>query len=198
LVTLEKNERVMNHYLDISLLPDPEFPALVLMDALFAKLHRALVAVRSQEIGVSFPEVRMAKAGLGGVLRLHGSHAHLRDFMAAHWLTGIRDHVTLSPTQAVPSACSSYCTVSRVQVKSNPERERRRLMRRKGLTEVQAREKIPDASAKALNLPYLHMRSQSTGQSFNLFIQHGAVVSTPVKGVFGMYGLSASTTVPWF
>ncbi len=34
----------MNHYLDLHLLPDPEFSAAQLMSALFAKLHRALVA----------------------------------------------------------------------------------------------------------------------------------------------------------
>jgi CRISPR-associated endonuclease Csy4 len=31
------------HYLDIQVQPDPEFPAAHLMNALFAKLHRALV-----------------------------------------------------------------------------------------------------------------------------------------------------------
>ena len=34
----------MDHYLDIRLLPDPEFPAPLLMNALFTKLHRALVS----------------------------------------------------------------------------------------------------------------------------------------------------------
>lgn len=34
----------MDHYLDIRVLPDPEFSAQTLLEALFAKLHRALVA----------------------------------------------------------------------------------------------------------------------------------------------------------
>ena len=34
----------MNYYWEIRVLPDPEFKETVLMNALFAKLHRALVS----------------------------------------------------------------------------------------------------------------------------------------------------------
>ena len=188
----------MDHYLDIRLLPDPEFAPLDLMDALYAKLHRALVSTRSEVVGVSFPHVHADGPGLGDVLRLHGSSAHLSDLLAVNWLTGMRDHVTLSPVQAVPAVCQHYRVVSRVQAKSSPERERRRLMRRKGLDEAQARAKIPDTSAEWLDLPYARLRSQSTGQTFHLFVRHGALVDQAVPGVFGAYGLSATATVPWF
>ena len=45
----------MDHYVDIDVQPDPEFPAHQLMEALYAKLHRALMAHNSTSIGVSFP-----------------------------------------------------------------------------------------------------------------------------------------------
>lgn len=185
----------MNHYLDITLLPDPEFDALDLMDALYAKLHRALVSVNNQHIGVSFPAIQSGKLGPGKTLRLHGSESDLSTLMAIHWLTGMRDHVEVAAISPVPIDCSRYCVMSRVQAKSNPERERRRLMRRKGVDEATAREKIPDSSAEVLNLPHVRLRSQSTGQKFFLFIRQGEVVSTPTEGTFNAYGLSATTCV---
>lgn len=44
------------HYIDITILPDPEFSHTHLMGALLSKLHRALVQLQSSSIGVSFPQ----------------------------------------------------------------------------------------------------------------------------------------------
>ena len=188
----------MDHYLDITLLPDPEFSQNHLMDALFAKLHRALVAAGCGDIGISFPQVREQGSGLGTVLRLHGRAARLGELMTANWLAGMRDHTALTAVQAVPLDCTSFRAVSRVQAKSSPERERRRLMRRKGLTQEQASAKIPDHCAEMLHLPYVQMRSQSTGERFLLFIRHGPIQAALIEGPFSAYGLSATGTVPWF
>lgn len=193
-----KSERAMDHYLDITLLPDPELSQNHLMDALFAKLHRALVASGSGDVGISFPQVNEQGTGLGQVLRLHGQAARLSEFMAANWLTGMRDHTKLSAVQTVPSTCCSYRVVSRMQAKSSPTRERRRLMRRKGLTEEQAIARIPDHCAEVLHLPYVQMRSQSTGERFLLFIRHGPVQAAPTDGLFSAYGLSPTGSIPWF
>lgn len=184
------------HYLDIHLLPDPEFPAGQLMNALFAKLHRVLVQLGSDSIGVSFPGARSA-AGLGNHLRLHGCQAALNELMALPWLTGMRDHVRIAEPAPVP-ADAQHCRVRRVQADSNPERLRRRAMKRHGLTEEQARERIPDAAVKWLRLPYLQLRSQSTGQPFRLFIEQGPPGHEPTAGKFNAYGLSQQATVPWF
>jgi CRISPR-associated endonuclease Csy4 len=186
----------MDHYLDIHLLPDPEFPAGQLMNALFAKLHRALVQLDSRSIGVSFPDARKG-AGLGQHLRLHGCMAALNDLLALPWLTGMRDHVKLGEPTPVPTD-AKHCRVRRVQVDSSPERLRRRTMRRHGLSEEKARERIPDHAAKLLQLPYISLRSQSTGQPFRLFIEQGKPQPEPVVGSFNAYGLSQEATVPWF
>ena len=188
----------MDHYLDITLLPDPEFSQNHLMDALFAKLHVALVAAGCGDIGISFPQVPEQGTGLGTLLRLHGRASRLSELMTANWLAGMRDHTTLSAVQAVPSTCTSFRAVSRLQAKSSPARERRRLMRRKGLTEEEAMAKIPDHCAEILHLPYVQMRSQSTGERFLLFIRHGPVRAVPAEGAFSAYGLSPTGTVPWF
>lgn len=187
----------MDHYVDIEVRPDPEFPASQLMSALYAKLHRALVAQRCNRIGVSFPNVEVEAPHLGTCLRLHGNLAVLSTLLASDWLTGMRDHVALTPPMRVPDS-SHHRIVKRVQVKSSPERLRRRLMRRQDLNEQEALKRLPDESAHFTNLPFVQLRSTSTGQSFRLFIDHDPVQSDAVPGEFNAYGLSQGATIPWF
>lgn len=190
----------MDHYVDIHLQTDPEFPAHQLMSALYAKLHRALVAQASTSIGVSFPgfEDDGGKAPyLGTRLRLHGQQTGLSALLASGWLLGMRDHVALTPELPVPVA-AQHRAVRRVQVKSSPERLRRRLMRRQDLDEEAARQRIPDALAKLAHLPFVQLRSTSTGQAFRLFIAHGPLQPGTISGEFNAYGLSQGATVPWF
>lgn len=202
----------MDHYVDIRIQPDAEFAPAMLMAALFTKLHKALAGGARQDIGVSFPSVqetpdtpaaKPSRTGahppyrLGLLLRLHGTSGALGALLATDWLRGMRDHVLCGPAQAVP-AHASYRVVNRVQAKSNPERLRRRQMRRHGLTVEQAQERIPDSAAEILDLPFLTLRSQSTGQTFRLFIHHGTLQPNAQVGTYSAYGLSAQTTVPWF
>ena len=200
----------MDHYVDIRIQPDAEFGPSLLMCALFTKLHKALAAGGHQDIGVSFPQAEagdvppvVSRSGahprylLGKVLRVHGGATALQRLLSADWLSGMRDHVFCSAVQAVP-AKTSHCVVSRVQAKSNPDRLRRRQMRRHGLTAEQAQERVPDTVAEMLDLPFLTIRSQSTGQTFRLFIRQGSPQASPVSGTFNAYGLSAQATVPWF
>lgn len=189
----------MDHYVDIDVRPDPEFPAHQLMSALYAKLHRALVAQGGGRLGVSFPGVQTEAPylGLGTRLRLHGGQVALSALLATEWLTGMRDHVRLEQVAPVPPGVQ-YRAVQRVQTTSNPDRLRRRLMRRHGLDADEARVRIPDAVACFTDLPYLQLRSTSTGQSFRLFIKHSPLQSAPVSGDFNAYGLSQGGTIPWF
>ncbi|MEJ1438741.1 MAG: type I-F CRISPR-associated endoribonuclease Cas6/Csy4 [Candidatus Sedimenticola sp. (ex Thyasira tokunagai)] len=187
----------MDHYLEIRLLPDPEFAPSVLMNALFAKLHRALAKSSSKMIGISFPDVQHEKPTLGNRLRLHGKAENLQHLMDLEWLTGMRDHTTTSGLKPVPENIR-HRIVRRVQVKSNPERLRRRWMKRKGITEEEARRALPDNAAKQLKLPFVTIKSQSTGQVFRLFIDHQPIINENLNGEFSCFGLSSSTTVPWF
>ncbi len=187
----------MDHYIDLILLPDPEIAQPYLLAALFSKLHLALVAQRNEHIGTSFPALQPNRQWLGDCLRLHGSQADLTSFMATPWLAGLRDHVRATDVQVVPSQVA-YRAVSRVQAKSNPERLRRRQMRRHGIDAAEALARVPDSVVERLDLPYLHLRSHSTGQAFRLFIRHGEPQAHAIPGIFGAYGLSANTTVPWF
>ena len=187
----------MDHYLDLTLLPDPEFPVTQLMSALIAKLHRGLHDLRRTDVGISFPEVETAKHGLGSRLRLHGPAAALDSLLALNWLNGMRDHLQLGELAPIPAKVSWRC-VSRVQVDSNPERARRRLITRHGISEEEARRRIPDSAAKRCDLPYVALRSNGNGNGFRLFIRHGPLLDAPTTGSFGAYGLSAEASIPWF
>lgn len=185
----------MDHYVNIRIRPDPEFPATHLMNALYAKLHRALVQLGTGDIGISFPE-HTAKR-LGERLRLHGTPTSLTRLMGLGWLCGMHDHIEQSPIKSVPAKIKHRC-VQRVQAKSSPERLRRRLMKRKGVSAAEATKLIPDNVAETLSLPYLQLASRSTGQRFRLFVRHGPLHKKPVIGCFSSYGFSGETTVPWF
>ena len=148
----------MTHYQDIHLSPDEETGAPVLMSMLFARLHGALVHLRSTGIGVSFPEVERT---LGACLQ-------------------------------------GYRTVSRRQFKSSPERLMRRHARRHGLSAEEAARQVLDQQGQRSALPFVQLKSSSTGQRFCLFVEHGALQGQECPGSFSAYGLSATATIPWF
>ncbi len=187
----------MDHYVEIRLLPDPEFAPSMLMNALFAKLHRALVDLNTTAVGVSFPGYSLDPLSLGEHLRLHGQASELARMMSYNWLRGMRDHTEAQGPTSIPTG-AVHRVVRRVQAKSNPERLRRRLIKRKGIDNDAAREAIPDQAGKLLNLPFVTLKSQSSGQTFRLFIEQGAASPEPTLGCFGHYGLSRGATVPWF
>lgn len=187
----------MTHYLDIHLLPDPEFPSPILMNALCGKLHRALVEAAERSIGISFPAVRHEQRSLGEHLRIHGKADRLEELMVRQWLAGMADHVRLGDLQQTPHS-ASYCVVRRVQPKTNADRLRRRYVKRHRVSWDEACQRIPESIERRVGLPFVRLRSRSTGQTFCLFIEHLPPGDTPIPGVFNSFGLSAGATVPWF
>lgn len=186
----------MDHYLDIRILPTPEIAEPHVLNALAGKLHLALAEMQSDDIGVSFPRFQLDPPRLGNVLRLHGSHARLEQLMQRPWTAGVADYVHIGAVTPVPRT-DAHCTVRRVQVRSSAERIRRRQMKRHGWSLEEARARIPDTIERRLSLPFLSLRSSSTGQMFRIFIeQRRSESATP--GRFNAYGLSQTATVPWF
>lgn len=185
------------HYIDLTVVPDPESTVSQLLGALYGRLHLALVEQRLESVGVSFPGYGINPRTLGNVLRLHGELASLERLMGTDWLKGVRDHVRMTSPTAAP-ADASHRVVGRRQFKTNAERLRRRRMRRKGETAEQAAQAIPLTVERDPNLPYVHLRSRSRGQSFCLFIALGPEQPRPTSGTFNSYGLGQTATVPWF
>lgn len=148
-------------------------------------------------MGISFPDVESASHGLGARLRLHAGAEALDRLMALNWLSGMRDHLHLGELAPIPAQVRWRC-VSRVQVDSNPERVRRRLIKRHGISEEEARQRVPDSASKHCDLPYVTLRSNGNSHSFRLFVRHGPLLDAPIIGAFGAYGLSARASIPWF
>lgn len=186
----------MDHYIEAKLLPDPEFTVPLLMGVLYNKLHRALVIMKSESIGVSFPDYNLKPKRLGSCIRVHGSYAELSQLMDSGWLQGMRDHVAPVTIQPAPET-KQFLEVKRRQYKTNAERLRRRRMKRKGETYEEACSAIPIELSPKIDKPFVTIRSQSTVQSFALFIDQQKQ-DQPKNGKFNAYGLSQGATVPWF
>jgi CRISPR-associated endonuclease Csy4 len=205
----------MDQYIDLRIRPDPEFSSAQLMSALFQKLHLTLADLHSNDVGISFPEYQEKPPTLGGCLRLHGKADRLQTVVAHPHMAGMRDYIDIGHPATVP-AHAQFRVVNRKQAKGSPERLLRRQMRRHGYASLeearqaaiqsamtQHGEKEQEAAARidriqTLSLPYVSLRSHSTGQPFRLFIQQGAPQTHPVEGEFNTYGLSANATVPCF
>ena len=188
-----ESECVMDTYIDITVLPDLELSEPVLMNHVFAKLHRVLGKNGGGQVGVSFPH---HKKTLGDIVRLHGQRAVLESLANESWLQGLRDYTVCSGVQTVPQG-AAFRTVRRSQVKS-AYNKRKRSIKKGWLTENEALARIPDSQQKTINLPYLQMRSLSNRNMMRVYIEHGPVVEHPSTGGFSSYGLSRDATVPWF
>ncbi|MFA9441617.1 type I-F CRISPR-associated endoribonuclease Cas6/Csy4 [Uliginosibacterium sp. sgz301328] len=187
----------MDHYIDIRVRPDPEIATAHILNALADRLHLALVGLEARDIGISFPRFRSDRPSLGDTLRLHGTSAALSALMVKGWAVMLADYVEVGAATPVPIGAKHRVVVRR-QATSNADRVRRRQMKRQGWSEEEARARIPDSIEKRLDLPYLELRSRSTGQPYRLFIEHRPCQNEAVRGNFNAFGLSASATVPWF
>lgn len=187
----------MTHYLNIHLLPDPELPSHVLMAALFNKAHHALTGMNATAIGITFPEYRKDPAWLGTQFRMVGSINALQIMLERPWLGALRDYVRIGAIIQIPENVE-HRNLRRVQVKSSAARLRRRQMKRHDLNETDALLQIPDGVTEQLNLPYIQMRSGSSGQSFRLFLDLSEPQTSVNQGAFNTYGLSTTLTIPWF
>lgn len=188
----------MKQYIEIQVLSDPEFSKRTLMNALFSKLHQGLVKTGHGAIGVSFPDITInPPCDLGDRLRLNAEGSELIRLMQTDWYMAIKDHVQVGDLLNVPK-CNTFRTFFRVQAKSNPERLRRRMIKRHSASHEESLLALPDNLAERLELPYIMLTSQSTGERFPLFVKVGESTNTEVLGQFSSYGLSRTATTPDF
>lgn len=181
----------MQHYIDLKIILDPCISESHVMNKLFSRLHIALVEQGTSEVGVSFPQ---AKKTLGSHLRLHGSKSLLEQLMSVAWIGKLEEYLSISLIKKIPSFAEPYI-VKRIQTKSNAERMRRRSVKKGWLTQEEANQTI-NREVKS-TLPYVEIQSHSTGKTFKLFVEQ-KLQNKWKPGKFSYYGLSNSTTIPWF
>ncbi len=183
----------MDHYLEITLLPDAEFPGTVLMNSLYSKLHKALVDLKSQYIGVSFPNKEKT---LGNVLRLHGSTQTLEALQKQNWIGAMDGYCNISEVRPVPD-CVKHRTISRKQSTMSFSKLRR-LRKRGAISDDEVKRYKAKMFDKGFDAPYVQLISGSNGHRHRRYIEFGELVDKPVAGQFDQFGLSKTATVPWF
>lgn len=183
----------MNHYFEIRMQPDPEIPVTVLMNAVYAKLHKALCDLNSTGIGVSFPNSQVT---LGNTLRLHGSDKDLDDLLRLNWIGPMSGYCQISAIQSVPLGIS-YRSVSRKQ-STMTQSKLNRLIKRGSISQEQVKEYRAKMFTKGLDNPYVELVSGSNGQKHRRYIEFGPLLDIPTEGAFDQFGLSKTATVPWF
>ncbi|MGY0399532.1 MAG: type I-F CRISPR-associated endoribonuclease Cas6/Csy4 [Ostreibacterium sp.] len=183
----------MTHYIDTTLLPDPEFPATVLLNSLYTKLHKILFDLKSTDIGVSFPCYQIT---LGNVLRLHGEASSLQRLQQTKWLGGMSGYCQVGEITPIPSNCK-YRTVSRIQITMS-QSKLNRLLKRGSITQDEAKQYRAKMFSRGLDNPYLELQSGSNGHKHRRYIEFGELLDAPVTGTFDRFGLSRTATVPWF
>ena len=183
----------MDHYIDVLLKPDAEMRESPLMNLVYNKFHKALVKLKTELIGVSFPKYHVK---LGKVVRLHSDKTNLQNLQGLNWLGGIAGYCEISDVKNVP-ADVKYRTVSRIRTNMGKSKLER-LKRRGSITPSEEKNYRAKMFSQGLVNPYLDLKSGSTGQKHRRFIHFGPLLDQPVQGKFDSYGLSKVATVPWF
>lgn len=193
----------MQHYIDITLLPNDEIGHYFLWSKLYQQLHLALVNQGEGQIGFSFPEYSKNQPRLGRKLRLFATtETILQQLDLVKWLNRLSDYCHISSIRTVPEH-TKYAMFSRKQMITNNERLARRRAKRTDETLDQALAHFADFIDEHTTLPFVDFESLSTATAqerkhrFKLFIDH-KIVSSAKGGKFTSYGLSKIATVPWF
>jgi CRISPR-associated endonuclease Csy4 len=186
-------EEIMDHYLDILILPDPEFSATILMNSLYTKLHKALYDNKSTSIGVSFPRYHVS---LGNVLRIHGTISDLNKLMQQNWIGGMCGYCTISEIMQVPPS-SRFRTVSRKQPTMS-QSKLNRLIKRGSISVDEIDKYKAKMQGNTLAGPYLELASGSNKHKHRRYIAFGELQDNPAPGEFDQFGLSKTATIPWF
>ncbi len=202
----------MKVYQEITLRPSPEIPNYFLWEKLFQQIHLALVEAKTvrkgfvdgkeqvneySEYGVSFPQYNNQLNALGCQLRVFAKSEEKMDQLnLKHWLKRLLDYCSYSQTKTVPENTKHSC-FQRRQFVANSDRLARRRAKRKHETFEQAQAHYSGFNAQISKLPYIHVQSLSNDKRFRLFIEQ-EILSQEETGQYSCYGLSKTTTVPWF
>ncbi|SFQ06447.1 CRISPR-associated protein, Csy4 family [Nitrosomonas cryotolerans] len=194
----------MKHYLEITLLPNPDINLLTLWSKVFQQIHLGLVELQDEQkrvpIGVSFPEYIIGEkySVLGGKLRLFAQdESMLTRFDVAKWLTRLSDYVHCTSIRSVPYELKGYAIYQREQPKTNKERLARRYAIRHHIDYVTAIQRYSDMEYKLIPTPFIRLKSLSSDKTFCLWIKKKIAVESS-NNTFSSYGLSAFATVPEF
>ena len=192
----------MKHYIELTILPDLETPLFFLWEKVYQQLHLSLVERQTNygkvNVCIAFPEYNIEKHQLGSKLRLvSSSKEELESLNINQWLSRLNDYLHITAICDIPEKIESHVFFNRIQPKNNNARLARRMVKRKGISYEEALLHYQSREESMSKLPFINMKSQSTNNKFRLFIEKSES-DKKVTGSFNSYGLSKTTTVPWF
>lgn len=195
----------MKYYIDIKLLSDTEISLGFIWEKVYAQMHLAMVSQKNNDgmckVGFSFPKYGKSFP-IGDTLRLFAPTKKEFELLnTEEHLKKFSDYVLISEINEVPSNIDTYVNFSRKQFKSNKERLIRRHAKRQGISIEEAREKYKEfdeeKKIKENKLPYVNMNSLSNQNKMKVFITKN-IKEKATEGLFTSYGLSKTSTVPYF
>jgi CRISPR-associated endonuclease Csy4 len=202
-------ENKMNHYQEITLIPDAETNLGFLWEKVYQQTHLALVENKNitggSDVGVSFPQYGDKNFPAGTKLRLFAKTVtQLQQLNIQKWLNRLTDYTHITSIKDVPTSGTQFAIFRRRQFMTNPYRLAKRRAKRKGESIEQALEHYSNFNDKETKLPYINMVSLSSEDKnrFRLFIER-EIVENSSEAVFSCYGLSSrdkakQASVPWF
>jgi CRISPR-associated endonuclease Csy4 len=199
-------------YQEITCLPDHEISVGFVIGKVMNILHLALVGVsqngKTCPVGISFPGYLLPgeKSGeedstfpLGNKIRLVAlNEADLVGLELSIKLARLSDYVHISSVRVLQRQVKKYMIYKRFQPKGSKERLIRRQMKRKGKTEEEIISNYANLDLRPCDLPFINIRSHSTGENFRLFIDRIECEKPTSEWVFSTYGLSSQASVPHF
>ncbi len=188
----------MNYYIDIELFPKKELRENILLNQLYLEFHKRIFDLNLKVIGVSFPKYRLK---LGDVFRIHGDKESLEKLQSEEWIKKYPKNYHVSKITIIPQKVK-YRVISRVQQTMSQSKLRRLIKRAEegkgGIKEEDIKKYKIKMLQGGLDNPFVDLISSSNNQRYRLFISFGEFQDTEIKGKFDTYGLSKTSTVPWF
>lgn len=192
----------MYYYIEISLvseLDDAEESLPFLWSKVFFQIHLALAEWKEshggvQNIGIAFP--KYSEKSLGDTIRFISADLESLDSLPLErYLAGYMEYLAGNFKVHLVSQdkITGYAGYRRVQPDASVDRKKRRWIKR------HPGETVPDLTSKGLSkkLPYIRMKSKTTGQSFNLYVEKVKMPESRTPQ-FTAYGLSAEAGLPEF
>ncbi len=192
---------MLSYYQEITLLPDEETPAFFLMSKVFLQIHLVLGHWKNhtgtQPFGISFPQY--GAKSLGVKIRIFAeSREQLEQLDMGKALERLSDYVHLTSIRRVPAnRITGYASFSRYQPDASVEQKARRFSARHQDTSYEEALNLMKQKKEDYTKPFIHMKSLSGGQTFNLFIEK-IPQANPTEGTCSTYGLSRDTALPDF
>ncbi len=187
----------MDHYIDLKALPNPEIMQSAVAAHLMQNVHEILPQYLGR-VGISFPNYGLQQT-LGGTIRLFAQADDLHDLHSTMQQSNdFRDYSLIGDVSQTPKQVKRHACFSRVQTKGNSRLQRlKKRHQARGTWSAELEQQVTAKYQDNIPLPHVIIHSTSTGQNFPLLIKH-EWMSKPSAGNFSTYGLSATSTVPWF